>query len=150
MCSALLSASPDAFESPISQGLWESMTVTLQGPRLSYTKITCVYVHTCAHTPSGSVMSNSLQPHGLLPTRLLLLWSFPGKNTGVGCHFLLQVILPTQGSNPRPLHWQGDSLPLRHLGSPQNHLSLLKTLKAGSTPDLLKLMARYGVPGWDF
>ena len=37
-----------------------------------------------------SVMSNSLQPHGLQPTRLLYLWEFPGKNTGVGCHFLLQ------------------------------------------------------------
>ena len=32
---------------------------------------------------------------------------FPGKNTGVGCHFLLQGILPTQGSNPGLLHWQG-------------------------------------------
>ena len=33
----------------------------------------------------------------------------PGKNTGVGCHFLLQGIFPTQGSNPRLLcllHWQ--------------------------------------------
>ena len=31
---------------------------------------------------------------------------------GVCCHFLLQGIFPTQGSNPRPLHWQADSLPL--------------------------------------
>ena len=29
-------------------------------------------------------------PHGLQPTRLLCPWDFPGKNTGVGCHFLLQ------------------------------------------------------------
>ena len=39
---------------------------------------------------------------------------FSGKNTGVGCHFLLQGIFPTQGSNPRLpclLHWQADSLP---------------------------------------
>ena len=35
-------------------------------------------------------MSNSLPPHGLQPTRLLCPWDFPGKNTGVGCHFLLQ------------------------------------------------------------
>ena len=27
-------------------------------------------------------------------------WDFPGKNTGVGCHFLLQEIFPTQGLNP--------------------------------------------------
>ena len=30
----------------------------------------------------------------------------PGKNTGVGCHFLLQRIFLTQGSNPQLLHWQ--------------------------------------------
>ena len=30
-------------------------------------------------------------------------WDSPGKNTGVGCHFLLQGILPTQGSKPRSL-----------------------------------------------
>ena len=35
-------------------------------------------------------MSDSLQPHGLQPTRLLHLWDFPGKSTGVGCHHLLQ------------------------------------------------------------
>ena len=47
--------------------------------------------------------------------------SFPGKNIGVDCHFLLQGIFSTQGLNPclsRLLHWQADSLPLRHLGSP--------------------------------
>ena len=36
-----------------------------------------------------SVMSDSLLPHGLQPTRLLHLWDFPGKSTGVGCHCLL-------------------------------------------------------------
>ena len=35
-------------------------------------------------------MSDSLQPHGLQPTRLLHPWDFPGKSTEVGCHFLLQ------------------------------------------------------------
>ena len=34
----------------------------------------------------------SLQTHELWPTRLLCLWDFPGKNTGVGCHFLLQCM----------------------------------------------------------
>ena len=38
---------------------------------------------------SRSVMSHSLRPHGLQPTRLLCLWDFPGKSTGVGCHCLL-------------------------------------------------------------
>ena len=39
-----------------------------------------------------------------------------GKNTGVGCHFLLQGIFLTQELNTRLLHWQGVSLPLRHWG----------------------------------
>ena len=39
---------------------------------------------------SHSVMSDSSCPHGLQPTRLLHPWDFPGKNTGVGCHCLLQ------------------------------------------------------------
>ena len=38
-----------------------------------------------------------------LPARLLCPWDFPGKNTGVGCHFLLQGIFLTQGSNPQLL-----------------------------------------------
>src|SRR5574340_2802 len=35
-------------------------------------------------------MSDSVRPHRLQPTRLLCPWDSPGKNTGVGCHFLLQ------------------------------------------------------------
>ena len=49
---------------------------------------------------SRSVVSGSLQPRELWPARLLCPWNSPGKNTGVGCHFLLQGIFPTQGSNP--------------------------------------------------
>ena len=48
---------------------------------------------------SRKVVSDSLQPHGLQPTKLFSPWDFPGKNTGVGCHFLLQGIFMTQGSN---------------------------------------------------
>ena len=43
---------------------------------------------------SHSVVSNSLRPHGLQPTRLLHPWDFPGKSTGVGCRRLLWQ-LPT-------------------------------------------------------
>ena len=64
-----------------------------------------------------SVVSDSLQSHGLQPARLLCPWDFPGKNTGVGCYFILQGIFPTQILNPLLLHWQEDSLPLRHLRS---------------------------------
>ena len=46
------------------------------------------------------------------------LWDFAGKITRVGCYFLFQRIFLTQGLNPPLLHWQADSLPLSHLGSP--------------------------------
>ena len=45
---------------------------------------------------SCSVMPDSLQPHGLWPTRLLYPWDFLSKATGVGCSFPLQGIIPTQ------------------------------------------------------
>ena len=37
-------------------------------------------------------MSNSVRPHRRQPTRLPRPWNSPGKNTGVGCHFLLQCM----------------------------------------------------------
>ena len=49
---------------------------------------------------SHSVLSNSLQLHGLYPTMLLCPWDSPGKNTGMGCHSLLQGIFLAQGLNP--------------------------------------------------
>ena len=79
----------------------------------------CVFVCVCVCV--CSVMSDSLQPHGLQPAKLLCPWDFSGKNTGMGSHFLLQGIFPTQGSNPyllQLLHWKADPLPLSHLGPP--------------------------------
>ena len=49
-------------------------------------------------------MSDSLQPYGLYPARLLCLWNSPSKNTGVGSYSLLQQIFPAQGLNPGLLH----------------------------------------------
>ena len=60
---------------------------------------------------SHSVVSDSLPPHGLGPTRLLCPWDFPRKNAGVGCHFLLQRIFPGPGIEPRSPSLQPDSLP---------------------------------------
>ena len=74
-------------------------------------------VRTSYQSVSCSVMPDSLQPHGLQPTRILCPWDFPGKDSGVGCHFLLQGIFPTQTSNLCPLRWQEASLPLDR-GSP--------------------------------
>ena len=66
---------------------------------------------------SCSVMSDSVWPHGLRPARLLCPWGFPGKNTGVGCHFLLQGIFLTQGSNSGLLHCRKILYRLSHQGS---------------------------------
>ena len=69
----------------------------------------CMHAKPClawtqASLDHHTVVSNSLQPHGLQPTRLLCPWDSPGNSTGVGCHALLQGIFPTQGSNPSLLH----------------------------------------------
>ena len=63
---------------------------------------------------SHSVISDTLQPLGLEPSRLLWPWHSPGKNIGVGCHALLQGIFLIQGLNPSLclLHCQVGALPL--------------------------------------
>ena len=63
---------------------------------------------------SHSLASSSFA--GLKPARRLCPCDFPGKNTGVGCRFHLQGIFQMQGSNPRLLHWQADSLCLSYQG----------------------------------
>ena len=50
-----------------------------------------------------SIRSDSLQPHGLKPTRLLCPWHSPGKNTGMDSQSFLRGIFQTQGSNPHML-----------------------------------------------
>ena len=62
----------------------------------------------------------TLRRYGLYCTRLLCPWASPGKSTGVCCHFLLQGIFLTQGSNLHLLHWQVDSLPLAPPGKSLN------------------------------
>ena len=54
----------------------------------------------------------------LQPTRLLCPRDSPGKDTGAGCHFLLQKLFLTQGSNLRLLHCRWILYHLRHQGSP--------------------------------
>ena len=73
---------------------------------------------------SCSVVSNSLQPHGLYSP-----WNSPVQNTGVGSHSPLEGIFPTQGSNPGFLHCRWILCQLSHKGSlwtslSTSHLSL--------------------------
>ena len=92
-----------------------------------------VFVCVCAH----SVVSDTLWPHWLESTRLLYPWKFPGKNTGMDCHFLLHVIFPTQGSKLcllHLLHWQVDSSPQCYLGSLHTTLDLITGKRSSSTP----------------
>jgi len=64
-------------------------------------------------------VSDSFQPHGLQPARLLCPWDSPGENTRVGCHALLQRIFPTQGASSGLLHCRQILYCLSHQGSPR-------------------------------
>ena len=66
-----------------------------------------------------SVISNSLQPHGLWPARLLCPWNSPGQKTGVGSCFLLQGIFLTKESNSGPLPCRQILYQWSHQGSPK-------------------------------
>ena len=85
----------------------------------------CVCVCVCVCTHSGGLVSKSrptLATPWTLAHQAPLSMGFPGKNTGVGCHFLLQEIFPAQGSNPHLQYYrqspvlQADSLPIEPLG----------------------------------
>ena len=68
----------------------KSRCVDAQLPVLWGTGLRCV-------NAVASVTSDSLRSYGLQPARLLCPWDSPGKNTGVGCHVLLQRTFPTEG-----------------------------------------------------
>ena len=72
-----------------------------------------------AESESYSVVSDSLWPHELQPTRLLCPWDSPGKNTGMCSQSLLQGIFPNQGSNPGLPHCRQILYQLSHKGSPR-------------------------------
>ena len=77
----------------------------------------CVRARACACTQACLTLGDPWT----VAARLLCPWDFPGKNTGVVCHFLLQGIFLTQGLNLSLLcllHWQLDSLPPIPSGKP--------------------------------
>ena len=82
----------------------------------------CVCVCVCS---VGQLCPTSCNPVDCNPPRSSIYGIFKGKNTWVGCHFLLQGIFPTQGSNPNLLHWQADSLSLSQPGKPASNSDLL-------------------------
>ena len=73
----------NTFESVLMR--WMKLEPIIQSEvRQRKTNIVCCQV--------ASVVSDSVRPHGLQPTRLPRPWDSPGKDTGVGCHFLLQCM----------------------------------------------------------
>ena len=62
--------------------------------------------------------------------------NFPGKNTGVGCHVLLQGIFPTHGSNLGLPHWRWILYCLSHQGSPKMFLT---TWESNGDPQILQI-----------
>ena len=93
-----------AYHAPLSMGFsrqeyWSRLPLT--------SPIKDTWSYKLSVSVSCPVVPDSLRPHGLQPTRLLCPSDFPGKDTGMGCHFLLQRILPIQGLIPGLLHcWQ--------------------------------------------
>ena len=85
-----------------------------------------------------SVVSDSLWPHGLQPTRLLRPWDFPGKSTGVGCHRLLLHTLDDSNNTLNVLN--GNSLVLLVEESFNSHTKQIHILSfsiVGSLPNLI-------------
>ena len=82
-------------------------------------------------------MSDSLQPQGL--SRLLCPWDFPGKNTRVSYHSLLEGIFLTQESNPGILHCRQILYHLSHQGSQGEKKRLARTLLVAIERHLLKV-----------
>ena len=78
---------------PINQGLMCTKGIHRRngGLNLLYQKLSPGPCNTCCCSVA-SVVADSVRPHRRQPTRLPRPWDSPGKNTGVGCHFLLQCM----------------------------------------------------------
>ena len=72
-------------------------------------RVGLTYIHCCLVAQSCLALCNSM----------VCQWDSPGKNTGMGCHSLLQGLFPTQGSNPGQLHCRQILYHLSHQGSPR-------------------------------
>ena len=98
----------------------ENLVLSCTSPNLfhqSHSLKQCLHSATESETVSRSVVSSCLQPHGLKPNRLLCPWNFPGQNTGVRSHSLLQEIFPTRNQTWSPT-LNTDSLPSEPQRSP--------------------------------
>ena len=81
-----------------------------------YSKAKFLVYNVCLVTQSCLTLCN---PRDCSPPGSSVHGDFPGKNTGAGCHALLQGIFLTQGSNPGIPHYRQILYCLSHLGSPK-------------------------------
>ena len=136
----------DRWLSPLFSGMLIYFKPAHKPPRVCVCVCVCVCVHSV--TQSHLTVCNPMD----YPASLLCPWSFPGKSTGAGCQFLLQAIFPTQGLNwplLHLLHWQADSLPPSHLGSPDPHLACNISFTFLLASSFLSLMLSSLFPVWN-
>ena len=112
-----------------SDPFWKKKNAISTSVSISLSIYLCLYIslylyHISTHACSYTLLSHAqlfMTPQTVAHQAPLPMGFSPDKNTGVGCHFLVQGIFPTQGSNLcllSLLHWQANYLPLSHLGSP--------------------------------
>ena len=125
------------------QYLWYMgfVVVALRHVESSWTRIrTCVpcigsliLIHCCCYVTS--VVSDSVRPHRWQPTRLPHSWDSPGKNTGVGCHFLLQCMkVKSESEVAQSCLTLSDPMECSLPGSSVHGIFQARVLEWGATP----------------
>ena len=125
---------PDALE-------WKLKSIFLYHPSYTFWLYWCA-VSVSLHTQSCLPLWDPMDCNPQVP--LSVGFFFSGKNTRMGCHFLLQEVFPTQGSNPGLLYLlygRVDSLPLSHLKSQYYILNMLWGLPLWSSGRLFSSTA---------
>ena len=97
-----------------------------------------IYDCDCCCCQVASVLSDSVWPCGLQPTRLLRPWDSPGKKTGVGCHFLLQ-----------PLSYSITNINMRWIKDLTVRTVMVKLLEENRGKSFLILVLAMSFFGWD-
>ena len=112
----LIKQTTSIYETPIMNSIFCSVFDRNVYNVLVADQMKAISLNKCGCAKFTSVVSDSLRPHGLQPTRLLCPWDSPGKNTRVGCHALLQGVFPNQELNPGLLHCRKVLYPLSQVG----------------------------------
>ena len=136
----------DRWQLSKANGLLTLANLHSESSHMSSLARVCVCVCVCvrARTHAFSHVQLFAAPWTVV-TRLICSWNFSGKNTGVGCHFLFQGIIPTQGSNPHLLgllYWKQI---LDHWATEKVSCSPLKTLPGCVSVELSSVFSAY----WD-